>query len=137
MNIQSLKAELTKVERRAQRLQKQIQSRTRRQYTALPARVGLKSIDDLILNLAPYASPRLRTRLGTSGANGAQAVPGKKRGNKSKGTRYPAAVKAAVKAALMKGGQTAAQISQAYGPSVFSINDWKKQWGLAKSRKKK
>jgi hypothetical protein len=37
----------------------------------------------------------------------------------------------------MKGGQTAAQISQQYGPSVFSINDWKKQWGLAKSRKKK
>lgn len=137
MNIQSLKAELTKVERRAQRLQRQIQSRTKRQYTALPARVGLKSIDALILNLAPYASPRLRSRLGANGADTPSAAPGRKRGNKSKGTRYPAAVKAAVKAALMKGGQTAAQISQQYGPSVFSINDWKKQWGLAKSRKKK
>jgi hypothetical protein len=137
MNIQSLKAELSKVERRRVRLQKQIQTRTRRQYTALPARVGLKSIDALILSLAPYASPRLRSRLGSNEGDGAVAVPGKKRGNKSKGTRYPAAVKAAVKTALMKGGQTAAQISQQYGPSVFSINDWKKQWGLAKPRKKK
>jgi hypothetical protein len=137
MNIQSLKAELTKIERRRERLQKQIQTRTKRQYAALPARVGLKSIDALILSLAPYASPRLRGRLGANGAESAVAAPGRKRGNKSKGTRYPAAVKAAVKAALIKGGQTAAQISQQYGPSVFSINDWKKQWGLAKSRKKK
>jgi hypothetical protein len=137
MNIQSLKAELSKVERRRERLQKQIQTRTRRQFAALPARVGLKSIDALILNLAPYASPGLRSRLGANGADTTAAASGKTRGNKSKGTRYPAAVKAAVKAALLKGGQTAAQISQQYGPSVFSINDWKKQWGLAKSRKKK
>jgi hypothetical protein len=136
MNIQSLKAELSKVERRRARLEKQIKSRTARQYAALPARVGLKSIDALILSLAPYASPRLRGRLGGNGAD-SSAAPGKRRGNKSKGTRYPAAVKAAVKAALVKGGKTAAQISQEYGPSVFSINDWKKQWGLAKSRKKK
>jgi hypothetical protein len=136
MNIQSLKAELSKVERRRARLEKQIKSRTARQYAALPARVGLKSIDALILSLAPYASPRLRGRLGGNGAD-SSAAPGKRRGNKSKGTRYPAAVKAAVKAALVKGGKTAAQISQEYGPSVFSINDWKKQWGLAKSRKKR
>jgi hypothetical protein len=137
MNIQSLKAELGKVERRRARLEKQIQSRTARQYAALPARVGLKSIDALILSLAPYASPRLRGRLGGNGAETSSAAPGKRRGNKSKGTRYTAAVKAAVKAALVKGGKTAAQISKEYGPSVFSINDWKKQWGLAKSRKKK
>src|SRR3970040_1776060 len=64
MNIQSLKAELSKIERRRARLEKQIKSRTSRQYAALPARVGLKSIDALILNLAPFASPRLRSRLG-------------------------------------------------------------------------
>jgi len=138
MNIQSLKAELGKVERRRQRLEKQIKTRTTRQFSALPARVGLKSIDALILSLAPFASPRLRSRIdGTNGAEPSSAVAGKRRGNKSKGTRYTAAVKAAVKAALTKGGQTAAQISKEYGPSVFSINDWKKQWGLAKSRKKK
>jgi hypothetical protein len=97
----------------------------------------LKSIDALILSLAPYASPRLRSRLGGNGADSSSAAPGKRRGNTSKGTRYTSAVKAAVKAALVKGGKTAAQISQEYGPSVFSINDWKKQWGLAKSRKKK
>jgi hypothetical protein len=139
MNIQSLKAELGKVERRRARLEKQIKSRTARQFAALPARVGLKSIDALILSLAPFASPRLRSRLGGNGADSPveSAAPGKRRGSKSKGTRYTSAVKAAVKAALVKGGKTAAQISQEYGPSVFSINDWKKQWGLAKTRKKK
>jgi hypothetical protein len=136
MNIQSLKAELSKVERRRQRLEKQIRTRTAKQFAALPGRVGLKSIDALILSLAPYASPQLRGRLGGNGAD-SSAASGKRRGNKSKGTRYTSAVKAAVKAALVKGGKTAAQISAEYGPSVFSINDWKKQWGLAKSRKKK
>lgn len=140
MNIQSLKAELSKVERRRQRLEKQIKTRTAKQFAALPGRVGLKSIDALILSLAPYASPQLRGRFGTmDGSSASVSLNGqsKRRGNKSKGTRYTAAVKAAVKAALVKGGKTAAQISAEYGPSVFSINDWKKQWGLAKSRKKK
>jgi hypothetical protein len=141
MNLQTLQAELNRLERRRQTLEKRIKARASKQYAALPARVGLKSIDELILKLLPYGSNGLRSKLGstprTEGA--ATAVPGKRRGRpplRSRGTRYGADVKAAVKRAVEAGGKTVAQISREYGPSVFSIKDWKKKWGLTRKRKK-
>jgi transposase-like protein len=100
--------------------------------------VGLKNIDDLILELLPYGSSTLRARLGQNGAT--VSPTGKRRGRpprKSRGTRYTADVKAAVKRAVEEGGKTVAEISRELGPSVFSIKDWKKQWGLTRARKKK
>jgi hypothetical protein len=138
MNLQTLQAELDRLERRRQTLEKRIKDRASRQYAALPARVGLKSIDELILKLIPYGSSGLRTRLSSGGVDGAFA--GKRRGRppaRSRGTRYGADVKAAVKRAVEEGGKTVAQISREYGPSVFSIKDWKKKWGLTRRRKKK
>ncbi len=86
----------------------------------------------------------LRSRLNqngaTDGATNGEAATGKRRGRpprKSRGTRYTADVKAAVKRAVEAGGKTVAQISRELGPSVFSIKDWKKQWGLTRARKKK
>lgn len=139
MNLQSLQAQLNKLERKRQQLEKRIKSRASQQFAALPARVGLKSIDDLIVQLLPYGSKGLRSRLGAGGAEGT-ATTGKRRGRpprRSRGTRYTADIKAAVKAAVEAGGQTVAEISREYGPSVFSIKDWKKQWGLTRKRKKK
>src|SRR5262245_61914693 len=66
MTLQSLQAELNRLERRRQTLEKRIKERASKQYAALPARVGLKSIDDLILKLLPFGSPHLRTRLSAS-----------------------------------------------------------------------
>jgi hypothetical protein len=138
MNLQTLQAELDRLERRRQTLEKRIKERASRQYAALPARVGLKSIDELILKLIPYGSSGLRTRL--SSASSPDGFTGKRRGRppaRSRGTRYGADVKAAVKRAVEEGGKTVAQISREYGPSVFSIKDWKKKWGLTRTRKKK
>ena len=144
MNLQTLQAELNRLERRRQTLEKRIKARSSKQFSALPAKVGLKSIDELIIQLLPFGSTGLRSKLGTtSSANGAAAAAsptGKRRGRpplRSRGTRYGADVKAAVKRAVEAGGKTVSQISREYGPSVFSIKDWKKKWGLTRKRKKK
>jgi hypothetical protein len=138
MNLQNLQAQLNQLERKRQQLEKRIKDRASKQYAALPKKVGLKNIDDLIIELLPYGSSGLRSRLNHNGAN--PGTTGKRRGrppNKSRGTRYTADVKAAVKRAVEAGGKTVAEISREFGPSVFSIKDWKKQWGLTRSRKKK
>jgi len=119
-------------------LEKRIKARASKQYAALPARVGLKSIDELIMRLLPYGSNGLRSKLNSADGHG--PATGKRRGRpplRSRGTRYGADVKAAVKRAVEEGGKTVAQISREYGPSVFSIKDWKKKWGLTRKRKKK
>jgi hypothetical protein len=136
MNLQALQAQLNQLERKRQQLEKRIKERAARQYAALPAKLGLKSIDDLIIQLLPYGSSSLRSRLNQHVA----PAGGKRRGRpprRSRGTRYSAEVKAAVKRAVEAGDRTVAEISREYGPSVFSIKDWKKQWGLTRSRKKK
>src|SRR5262245_12991530 len=148
MNLQTLQAELSKLERKRVALEKRIKARASKQYAALPARVGLKSIDELILQLLPYGSNGLRNRLGSASSGNGSAAPaaaattgtGKRRGRppaRSRGTRYGADVKAAVKKALEEGGKTVAEVSREFGPTVFSIKDWKKKWGMVKARKKK
>src|SRR6185503_2634842 len=101
MNLQTLQAQLNPRERKRQQLEKRIKDRASRQYAALPKKVGLKNIDDLILNLLPYGSSSLRSRLNHDGT--LTGSPGKRRGrppNRSRGTRYTADVKAAVKRAV-------------------------------------
>jgi hypothetical protein len=143
MNLKTLQAQLTRIERRRKTLQTRIQVRATKLFTALPGKVGLKTIDALITSLAPYASPRLRSRFASNGAAGPAAAAGRAAPRRraasvrSKRTRYSPEVKAAVKAALTKGDQTVALISKQYGVSTFSINGWKKSWGLTKSRRKR
>jgi hypothetical protein len=143
MNLQTLQTQLNQLERKRQQLEKRIKERASKQYAALPKKVGLKNIDDLIIHLLPYGSTGLRSRLNQNGAAHGKAANGeapKRRGRpprKSRGTRYTADVKAAVKRAVEAGGKTVAEISRELGPSVFSIKDWKKQWGLTRARKKK
>ena len=151
MNLQTLRAKLTKVERERSKLEQQIQANAKKQLDALPAKVGLKTIDDLILELVPYASPSIRAKLMTNGSGSSVSTgSGRPRGRprknaapteaatvKSKGTRYTQDVKDSIKKALEEGGLTVAAISEKYGASPFSINQWKKSWGLTKARKKK
>jgi hypothetical protein len=160
MNLQTLRAKLTKVERQRSKLEQQIQANAKKQLDSLPARVGLKTIDQLILELLPYASPSIRGKVQTNGSGAAStdaatgtgrrrgrppknAAPAETSGDaaegdvKSKGTRYSQDVKDAIKSALEEGGMTVAAISEKYGASPFSINQWKKSWGLTKARRKK
>mgnify|MGYP003694382775 CR=1 FL=1 len=55
MTIQTLEAQLKKIERQRALLSKRLAARKARQFTALPAKVGLRSVDALILSLSPYA----------------------------------------------------------------------------------
>jgi hypothetical protein len=143
MNLKTLQAQLTRIERHSRRLQAQIQARSAKLFAALPAKVGLKTVDALITSLAPYASPHLRSRFASNGgaspsAPSSRAVPQRRaKSGRMKRARYSPEVKAAIKATLQKGGQTVAQISKQYGASTFSINGWKKSWGLTKSRRKR
>jgi hypothetical protein len=144
MNLKSLQAELSKLKKRGMQLETQIKARAAKQFTALPGKVGLKTVDHLINALLPYSSPYLRARLSGSGAAPAAAKtakstakPAVKRAKSSTRNRYSAAVKAAIRRELEKGGKTFNQLSKEYGPSAFSIKDWKKAWGLTKPRKKK
>jgi hypothetical protein len=147
MNLKSLQTELAKIQKRGRALESQIKARAAKQYTALPGKVGLKTIDMLIHALLPYSSPRMKGNLGggkkadTSAAEKTTKLgrpPGSgKRSKSSTRNRYSAAVKAAIRRELEKGGKTYTQLSKEFGPSAFSIKDWKKAWGLTKPRKKK
>jgi hypothetical protein len=154
MNLLTLRAKLTRVERQRLKLEQQIQKGSKKQLDALPARVGLKTIDELILELLPHASPRIRSQVESNGAaapstgrrpvgrprKDASAAPAPKSTGgaaKSKGVRYTDDTKQAIKEALEAGGMTVSAISEKFGASPFSINQWKKRWGLTKVRKKK
>lgn len=60
-----------------------------------------------------------------------------KRSNPSRGNRYGADVKKSVKKAVEEGGQRAMDIAKAHGISVYTVKAWKKEWGLARSYKKR
>lgn len=133
MNLQSLHAELERIERRRSALEKRIGTRKLKQYSALPASVGLKSIDELVLALVPYGSQSIRSRIGAAiGTARRRGRPGN-----PLGIRYSAEIKAAVRKALEEGEKTHSEISREFGPTVFSIKDWKKRWGLVKTRGKR
>jgi hypothetical protein len=126
MSFQSIQTELSKIARRKQQLEGRL-------FTGLPGKVGLDSVDSLILALMPYASPTLRTRI----ARGRIGTFGEPPANLNKRQRFSPLVKEQVKAALRKGEKSASEISDELGPSVFSVRLWKKQWGLTRSRKGK
>jgi transposase len=135
MSIQTLEAELKKIERQRALLSKRILARKARQFTSLPAKVGLRSVDELILSLSEYASPKLR---GSLTGNGVQAIRRKasarKVARRGRPARYGEEVRASVRKLLEQGQMTSAAIGKKLGVSPYTIKDWKKQWGLSKKR---
>src|SRR5688572_22601026 len=100
MTIQTLEAQLKKIERQRALLSKRIAARKARQFTSLPGKVGLRSVDALILSLSPYASSKLR---GALTGNGAQAIrlgrmgSAKKVARRGRPARYGDEVRASVR----------------------------------------
>lgn len=130
MTIQSIEAELRRVERRSEQLRKQLEDRKRKQFTSIPAKYGFKSMDLFIAALSPYASRRLKSPSKSAATSKTtSARPGY--------TRYTDQHKARVKAALAKGDKTVREISKQTGVSEYAIIDWKEAWGLVKHRKTK
>jgi hypothetical protein len=139
MKIDSMKAQLSKIERQRHALTRQIQALQEKRLAALPAQVGLGSIDNLILALMPHASSTLRTKLQgveADGAEGEGAGAGYLNGN-GKRARFPEALKAQIKTELETGKKSVAQLSREYGPSHPTIMGWKREWGMTHPRPRK
>lgn len=128
------------MERRSEKLKKELQNRKRKQLTSIPAKYGFKSMDAFILALSSYASSQLKTRIGqadkATGPRQTTTVRAPKTAGRSN-AKYTDQHKAAVRAALDKGDKTVREIAQQTGVSEYAIIDWKQAWGLVKHRKAK
>lgn len=132
-----MRAQLSKIERQRQSLERQIQAMQEKRLTALPEQAGFDSVDSLILALIPHASSALRAKLQAAERNGGNgATPGKAAGN-GKRARFPEDLKAQIKAELETGSKSVAQLSREYGPSHPTIMGWKREWGLTRPRPRK
>jgi hypothetical protein len=139
MKIDAMKAQLSKIERQRHALTRQIQALQEKRLAALPAQVGLGSIDNLILALMPHASSTLRTKLqaiDVHHADGDGAAAGYLNSN-GKRARFPETLKAQIKAELEVGKKSVAQLSREYGPSHPTIMGWKREWGMTHPRPRK
>lgn len=109
-------------------------------FTGLPAQYGFGSIDQLILALVPYASPRMKGRFKT-GPKAAATAPARAKSPKPKGKRRRAAIsdetRNAVIEAIKAGEKTGAAIAKEFGISVPSVNNIKAAAKLTKPRKSK
>lgn len=132
MKIDAMRAQLSKIERQRQALERQIQTMQEKRLAALPEQAGFESIDHLILALIPHASPSLRLKLQNFELNGNGSD-----GFNSKRARFPEALKDQIKVELETGAKSVAQLSREYGPSHPTIMGWKREWGLTRPRPRK
>jgi len=137
MKIDSMKAQLSKIERQRHALTRQIQALQEKRLAALPAQVGLGSIDNLILALMPHASSTLRTKLQGAEVDGAEGEGAGYLNGNGKRARFPEALKAQIKTELETGKKSVAQLSREYGPSHPTIMGWKREWGMTHPRPRK
>ena len=137
MKIDAMKAQLSKIERQRHALTRQIQALQEKRLAALPAQVGLGSIDNLILALMPHASSTLRTKLQGAEVDGAEGEGAGYLNGNGKRARFPEALKAQIKTELETGKKSVAQLSREYGPSHPTIMGWKREWGMTHPRPRK
>jgi hypothetical protein len=132
MKIESIKAQLSKVERQRSVLRQRMDELRRRELAKLPQHVGLSTIDELILVLVEHASPSLRERLARiDSSDAADAGHGS---DNTRRARFPPELRQRIRAELEAGGKSVAQISREYGPSHPTIMGWKREWGLTRPR---
>jgi len=129
MKIETIKAQLNKVEKQRSVLKHRMDELRRRELARLPQHVGLETIDELILVLVQHASPGLRDRLTSADSRDGQGSP-----DSSRRARFGAEVRERVRAELEAGGKSVAQLSREYGPSHPTIMGWKREWGLTRPR---
>jgi hypothetical protein len=137
MKIDAMRAQLSKIERQRQALERQIQAMQEKRLAALPAQAGLESIDDLILALIPHASSSLQMKLQAIDLGGARDAALIGAGVNGKRARFPETLKEQIKMELETGSKSVAQLSREYGPSHPTIMGWKREWGLTRPRPRK
>lgn len=144
-DIQSLQESLAKKQAELATLEKELEAARQAQFTDLPARVGLSSIDALIRALADFASPRLKGALkGVFAEKTVKAAPKAEvkaeapvKAGKRKRARVTPELKDQIVKALKAGGKTAGAVAAEFGVSGATVNNIKKAAGLTKDKGKK
>jgi hypothetical protein len=134
VNIEKIKAQITRIDREKRALEQRIQIIQRRKLVALPKQVGLDSIDSLIAALAHHASPSVRIQLQSMSFNGSGSFDPANGSGNARRARFTAEMRARIKAELEAGKKSVAQISREYGPSHPTIMGWKREWGMTHPR---
>ena len=138
MKLSKLQLELKKAQDRAKKLQQQVEREARATFTALPSKVGLKTVDELITALLPYASSATRAKLAkgtsspasTSSTSAAQtSVTSARRPH----SRHTSAQKAMIKQAMQRGAPLS-ELATKHGIPYGTLKKWKIRWGLTKKR---
>jgi len=150
--LQTLAQALEEKKAELVRLEAELLEAREKELIALPAQVGLGSVDELIKALAAFASPRLKGLLGgkaagpritSAGASTAAGTPARKSAKtapdgtsvRRKRATITDEIKALVKR-LSEEGKTGAEIAAAAGVSLPSVANIKRELGLTKPRAK-
>lgn len=135
--VRALKSKISRMEQQRLALEKRIQILQSTELRRLPRRMGFENVDQLILALANYASPKLREGIQSAEAAAqalARAVPAT-----TSGTRaiFPPELKESIRQELLARNKSVARLSREYGPSHSTIMTWKREWKLTRPRSRK
>lgn len=146
-NLNSLRETLARKQAEVASLEQELRAAQTAQFTELPAKLGLDSIDAVIKALAPHASPRLKGALAKAFGGklpvsavaietpvdakpAAAAVPARER--RKRATVTPELKDAIVLA--LQAGKTATAVAEECGVSPATVNNIKRAAGLTKKR---
>lgn len=130
MSIESLQAQLAKIELKRKKLTERMDAERSKELLGLPAKLGLATIDELIMALAAHATPAVRVRI--RAADPALTEQGRSQHPSQRRRRIPEQVKAQIKTELLRGNATVAALAEKYRTSPASIMKWKREWGLTR-----
>ena len=145
-NLNSLREPLARKQAEVANLEQELIAAQAAQFTELPARLGLDSIDAVIKALAPFASPRLKGALAkafggklpapvvvvAAPAEEAPAAPAAKAERRKRATITPEIKEAVVQA--LQAGKTTGAVAAECGVSPATVNNIKRAAGLTKPR---
>lgn len=139
-DLTKLQKELEAVRRQENQLAAKLKAAQDARIGALPASVGLSTIDELIKALVPYGSPKMKARFGGAAPAPAKAAadkaPKAEKGGKRRRKRAKITdeTRAKVKE-LVQAGKTGADIAKTLGISLPSVQNIKSAAGLVNKRK--
>ena len=147
-NLNSLRENLARKQAEVASLEQELRAAQTAQFTELPAKLGLDSIDAVIKALAHHASPRLKGALAKAfggklpvsavaietpvDSKPAAAAPVPARERRKRATVTPELKDAIVLA--LQAGKTATAVAEECGVSPATVNNIKRAAGLTKKR---
>lgn len=125
---------LSRMEKQRQTLEHKIKLLQRKELLALPARVGLDSVDSLILALVEYASSATKARFRAAGLSRSATDGDARSDGDGARAKFSPDLRNLIRKELEAGQKSVAAIAREYGPSHPTIMGWKREWGLTRPR---